>query len=252
MHPTTLGLGLALNSYAIYLNERLEGERGANQERALVLVQDAINLFETAPEERLDKKNDLVARTLASAYLAKSNIIKDREFGDPYESLLAALDALRTALDRLGAGGNRLRGIILFDLGHLNIDLYSMTGEISRARDAMYAYQEAETLLQSFPREFSQALLGTAMLVSEIPELRSLSQIEESISTADKALGFLENANDPQALARAQVCLGQLHALRGAGGDFEIAVEYFKRAEVRFLELETTKMRSPPREGAPR
>ncbi len=134
MHPTTLGLGLALNSYAIYLNERLEGERGANQERALVLVQDAINLFETAPEERLDKKNDLVARTLASAYLtAKSNIIKDREFGDPYESLLAALDALRTALDRLGAGqDNQLRGIILFDLGHLNIDLYSMTGEISR------------------------------------------------------------------------------------------------------------------------
>ena len=237
MHPAALALGLALNSYAIYLNERLEGERGENQERALVLVQDAINLFETAPEERLDKKNDLVARTLASAYLAKSNIIKDREFGDPYESLLSALDALRTALDRLGAGqDNQLRGIILFDLGHLNIDLYSMTGEISRARDAMYAYQEAETLLQSFPREFSQALLGTAMLVSEIPELRSPSQIEESISTADKALGFLENANDLQALARAQVCLGQLHALRGAEGDFEIAIEYFKRAEVRFLE----------------
>ena len=230
MHPTTLGLGLALNSYAIYLNERLEGERGAKSRTSVGSSSRRHQSVQNRSRREVRQKNDLVARTLASAYLAKSNITKDREFGDRYGSLLAALDALRTALDRLERYDNQLRGIILFDLGHLNIHLYSMTGEISRARDAMYAYQEAETLLQSFPREFSQALLGTAMLVSEIPELRSLSQIEESISTADKALGFLENANDPQALARAQVCLGQLHAFRGAGGDFEIAVEIFQES----------------------
>jgi CHAT domain len=237
MEHRVLGRTLALNSFAIYLNERLEGERGANQERALALIQEAIDLFEATPEEKLDRKNDLVVRTLASAYLAKSNIIRDREVGDAHESLLSALDALRTALDRL-AGGNddQLRGIIYLDLGYLNIELYSMTGELSRARDAMYAYQQAEALLQAFPRELSQALLGKAMLVSEVPDLRSPTEIEESISTADKALGLLEKANDLQALARAQVCLGELHALRGAKGDSEVAIEHFKGAEARFLE----------------
>jgi tetratricopeptide (TPR) repeat protein len=237
MAPRILGRTLALNSYAIYLNERLEGERGANQEKALALIQKAIDLFEATPEEKADRQNDLVVRTLGSAYLAKSNIIRDREVGDAHQSLLSALDALRTALDRLGAGhDDQLRGIIYLDLGHLNIELYSMTGELPRARDAMYAYQQAEALLQAFPREFSQALLGTAMLVSEVPDLRSPAEIEESISTAYKALGLLEKANDLQALARARACLGELHALRSAEGDFEIAVEHFKGAEAKFLE----------------
>jgi hypothetical protein len=237
MDHRVLGRTLALNSFAIYLNERLEGERGANQERALALIQEAIDLFEATPEEELDTKNDLVVRTLASAHLAKSNIIRDREVGDAHEALLSALDALRTALDRLAGGhDDQLRGIIYLDLGYLNIELYSMTGEQSRARDAMYAYQQAEALLQAFPRELSQALLGTAMLVSEIPDLRSPTEIEQSISAADRALGLLEKANDLQALARAQVCLGELHALRGAKGDSEVAIKHFERAEAKFLE----------------
>ena len=237
MDHRVLGRTLALSSYAIYLNERLEGERGANQERALALIQEAIDLFEATPEEDVDRQNDLVVRTLASAYLAKSNIIRDREVGDAHQSLLSALDALRTALDRLAGGhDDELRGIIYLDLGHLNIEFYSMTGELSRARDAMYAYQQAEALLQAFPRELSQALLGTAMLVSEVPDLRSPTEIEESISMAEKALGLLKKADDLQALARAHVCLGELHALRGAKGDSEVAIEHFEGGEAKFLE----------------
>lgn len=237
MHPSTLGLILARNSYAIYLNERLKGERGVNQERALGLIQKAIDLFEATADEKLNKQDDFVARTIASAYLAKSNIIRGREVGDAHQFLLSSLDALHTAWDRLGAGrDDQLRGIISFDLGHLNIELYSMTGEASRARDAMYAYRQAETLLQTFPRELSQALLGTAMLVSEVPDLLSPAEIEESILKAGKALGLLEKANDLQALGRARACLGALHALRSAEGDFEVAIEYFKGAEAKFLE----------------
>jgi tetratricopeptide (TPR) repeat protein len=237
MHAGKLGLILALNSYAIYLNERLEGERGANQERALALVQRAIDMLDATPEQELNRDDELVLRTIASAYVAKSNIIRRRELGDPLQSHLAALDALRTALDRLGTGhDDQLRGTIFFDLGHLNIELYSMTGELSRARDAMYAYQQAETLLQSFPRELSQALLGTAMLVSEVPELKSPDNIGESILTAEKALRLLEAANDPQAVARGWACLGQLHSLRRAEGSLETAMEDFRRAEAKFVE----------------
>jgi hypothetical protein len=237
MERSIIGRTLTLSSFAIYLNERLEGKRAANQERALALVQEAIDLLDTASDEKTDRQNDLVVRALASTYLAKSNIIRHREVGDDYESLLSALDALHTALDRLAGGhDDQLRGIIYLDLGHLNIELYSMTGDLSRARDAMYAYQQGEALLQGFPREFSQALLGTAMLVSEVPELRSPTEIEESISTADKALGLLEKANDLQAFARAQACLGELHALRGAEGDFEVAIKHFEIARAKFLE----------------
>lgn len=236
MDPSILGRTLALNSYAIYLNERLIGERAQNQERALALVQKAIDLFDATPEEGIHRQNDVVVRTLASAYLAKSNIILHREIGDPQESILSAIGALRTALDRLGAGhDDQLRGIIYFNLGHLNIELYSMTGELSGARDALYAYQQSEELLKQFPRELSQALLGKAMLVSEVPELRSSSDIQESISTANKALALLQKANDLQALARAHACLGTLHALRNAKADFDIAINNFQGAEAKFL-----------------
>lgn len=80
METSTMGRTQALNSFAIYLNEPLHGERAANQERALSLIQEAINLFEG--DERADRRNDLVCRTLAGAYLTKSNIIHRREIGD--------------------------------------------------------------------------------------------------------------------------------------------------------------------------
>jgi hypothetical protein len=46
----------------------------------------------------------------------------------------------------------------------------------------MYAYQEAEALLEYYPSEYSQALLGTAMLVSETDEEQTPEAIEESIA----------------------------------------------------------------------
>lgn len=231
------GRTLALNSYAIYLNERLRGEHRDNQEKALSMIQDAIDLMEEAAQDKLDDASDFVRRTLASAYLAKSNIIRKREVGDTYESLLSALDSLHTALDRLRVGqDDQLRGIIQFDLGHLNIELYAMTGEASRAQNAMYAYREAEALLGAFPHEYSQALLGSAMLVSEVPECRTPDAIAESITRAQKALELLTDRTDLEAIARAMICLGELRSLRGEAGDFESACEFFRLAQDRFLE----------------
>jgi hypothetical protein len=192
LEKSIVGRTLALNSYAIYLNERLRGEHRDNQEKAFAMIQDAIDLMEEAARDKLDGASDFVRRTLASAYLAKSNIIRKREVGDAHKSLLMALDSLHTALDRLRVGqDDQLRGIIQFDLGHLNIELYAMTGEASRAQNAMYAYREAEALLEAFPHDYSQALLGSAMLVSEVPECRTPEAIAESITSAEKALELL-------------------------------------------------------------
>lgn len=236
METSVIGRTLALNSFAIYLNDRLHGDRSANQERALKLIQEAIDLLET--DERADRQNDLVGRTLASAHLAKSNILHRREVGDELESVQAAIDSLHTALDRLGKStvDNQLRGIINLNLGHFNLEVYAMTGETAKVRDAMYAYQEAEALLQSFPQEYSQALLGTAMLVSEIDEYRTPEGVNESIAMAEKATQLLQATEDLQARARARVCLGELHSLRASAGDFEIAVDSFQSAMSDFLE----------------
>jgi hypothetical protein len=70
LEESVIGRTLALNSYAIYLNERLRGEHGDNQEKALSMIQDAIDLMEEAARDKLDGANDFVRRTLASAYLA--------------------------------------------------------------------------------------------------------------------------------------------------------------------------------------
>ena len=119
METSVIGRTIALQSFAIYLNERLHGERSANQERALSLVQQAIDLLEQ--DERADRENDMVSRTLASAYLAKSNILRRRGIGEEVEATKAAIDSLHTAEDRLGknAADNQLRGIISINLGQL-------------------------------------------------------------------------------------------------------------------------------------
>jgi tetratricopeptide (TPR) repeat protein len=236
MEKSVIGRTLALDSFAIYLNERLHGERSANQERALSLVQQAIDLLEQ--DERADHENNLVGRTLASAYLTKSNILRRRGIGDEIEAIKAALDSLHMAQDRLGknTADNQLRGIISINLGQLNIELHEMTRDVTNARNAMYAYQEAETILEFFPSEYSQALLGTAMLVSEIDEEQTPEAIEESIAKAEQALHLLQETEDLQARARAYLCVGELHSLRALADDFQAALDSYKAAMADFLE----------------
>jgi CHAT domain-containing protein len=230
-----LGGTLARNSYAVYLNERHFGDRIENQERALALAQEAIDLIESDSEE-YDPDNDYLRRTIAGPYLTKSNVILQREVGDDLSAHKAAIDALHSAWDKLGkAQDDQLRGIINLDLGHAYIALYGMTGDEAEARNAMYAYQEAEGLLQPYPLEYSQAVLGTAMLVSEVPEYSSPGAIEESLASGEKALALIEQTNDPGALARAWACLAELHLLRGRADDEEAAIDYLLRSRDKFF-----------------
>ncbi|HEU5407783.1 MAG TPA: CHAT domain-containing protein, partial [Nitrospira sp.] len=235
MEKSVIGRTGALHSFAIYLNERLHGEHSANQERALSLIHKAIDLLEH--DEHADRKNDLVSR-IASAYLTKSNILRRRGIGKEVEALKAAIDSLHTAQDRLGknTADNQLRGIISINLGQLNIELYEATGDVTNARNAMYAYQDAEALLEDFPSEYSQALLGTAMLVSEIDEEQTPEVIEESIAKASEALHLLQETEDVQARARAYLCVGEIHSLRDLAGDFETTLESYNAAIADFLE----------------
>jgi len=207
-----------------------------NQERALSFVQQAIDLLEN--DERADRENDLVGRTLASAYLTKSNILRRRGIGGELETLKAAIDSLHTAQDRLAknTADNQLRGIISINLGQLNIELHEITGDAANARNAMYAYQEAEALLEYYPSEYSQALLGTAMLASEIEEAQTPEAIEESIAKASQALSLLKDSEDLQARARAYLCIGELYSLRAIAVDFQAALASYEAAMAYFLE----------------
>lgn len=235
-----LGGTLARNSYAVYLNERHFGDRMGNQERALALAQEAIDLIESDPEE-YDPDNDYLHRTIAGPYLTKSNVILQREVGDDLSAHKAAIDALYSAWDKLGkAQDDQLRGIIRLDLGHAHIALYGMTGDEAEARNAMYAYHEAEGLLQPYPLEYSQAVLGTAMLVSEVPEYSSPEAIEESLASGEKALALIEQTNDGGALARAWACLAELHLLRGRADDEEAAIDYLSRSSDKFFATGST------------
>lgn len=233
-----LGGTLARNSYAVYLNERLLGSRSENQERALALAQEAIDLIESEDQSEWDQNNDFLRRTLSGPYLTKSNVILQREIGEDLGAHKAAIDALHSAWDRLGkAKDDQLRGIIKLDMGHAHIELYGMTGDEAEARNAMYAYQEAEGYLKPYPLEYSQAVLGSAMLVSEVPECRSPETIEESLTSAEQALALVELMNDDGALARAWACLGELHLLRGNAGDDEVALDYLTRSRDKFFAM---------------
>lgn len=235
-----LGGTLARNSYAVYLNERHFGDRIENQERALALAQEAIDLIE-GDQEEYDPLNDYLRRTIAGPYLTKSNIILQREVGDDLSAHKAAIDALHSAWDNLGkAQDDQLRGIIKLDLGHTHIALYRMTEDEAEARNAMYSYQEAEGLLQPYPLEYSQAVLGTAMLVSEVPECSSPEAIEESLASAEKALALVEQRNDPGAIARAWACLAELRLLRGRANDKEAAIDYLSRSRDKFFATGST------------
>ena len=99
----------------------------------------------------------------------------------------------------------------------------------------MYAYQDAEALLEYYPSEYSQALLGTAMLVSEIEGEQTPKAIEASIAKATQALSLLQNNEDLQARARAYLCVGELHSLRAIAGDFQTALDSYRAARTDFV-----------------
>jgi hypothetical protein len=169
------------------------GDRAANQERSLTLAQEAIDLIERAiAVEKLDGDNDHVLRTLASAYLTKSNTIRKRNLGDEYGAYVAARDLLRTGLSRLrGAHDDQLRGIIYQNLGDINVELYTITADPAHARDALYAYEEAEALLAPYPLDFSRALLSRAMIVADIPDCRTPEAVDKSLEAVRRALATL-------------------------------------------------------------
>lgn len=213
-----LGGTLARNSYAVYLNERMFGNRIENQEKALALVQEAIGIIEGDNEE-YDPNNDYLSRVVAGPYLTMSNIVLQREVGDQRSAHETAIKALHSAWDKLGkAHDDLLRGIIKLDVGHAEIALYGMTGDEAHARNAMYAYQEAEGLLRPYPHEYSQAILGTAMLVSEVPGYSTPEAVEESLVSARQALKLVEQVHDRGAEARAKACLAELLLLRNHAG----------------------------------
>ncbi len=234
----TLSRGLALNSYAAYLNNRLHGDRAANQERSLAMAQEAIDLIERAMAEgKLDGDNQHVLRTVASAYLTKSNTIRKRNLGDEYDVYVAARDLLRTGLNRLrSAHDDQLRGIINLNIGDINVELYTITADPTHARDAVYAYEEAEALLAPYPLDFSHALLSRAMIVTDVPDCRTPEAVEESLEAVRRALATLATANDQMAYARGWFSLGELQLLRGQAGDYEEAFNSFSEAQAKFLE----------------
>jgi CHAT domain-containing protein len=221
-----LGGTLARNSYAVYLNERMFGNRIENQEKALALVQEAIGIIEGDNEE-YDPNNDYLSRVVAGPYLTMSNIVLQREVGDQRSAHETAIKALHSAWDKLGkAQDDLLRGIVKLDVGHAEIALYGMTGDEANARNAMYAYQEAEGLLRPYPHEYSQAILGTAMLVSEVPGYSTPEAVKESLASAKQALELVRQAHDRGAEARAKACLAELLLLRNHAGDHSEAVGY--------------------------
>ncbi|HLV89421.1 MAG TPA: CHAT domain-containing protein [Candidatus Sulfotelmatobacter sp.] len=235
----TVSRSLALNSYAAYLNDRLQGDRSINQERALSMAQQAIDLIERAiASEDFDRNNNHTLRALASAYLTKSNVVRKRDVGDDYEANLTARDILRTAVDQLGkAHDDQLRGILYLNLGQVNVELYSISGDLAHAQSADYAYSEAKQLLGPYPRDFSHAVLADAMLVAEIPDSRTPEALEKSLAAARAAISFLEAANDPESLARAWFCLGELQFLGSKKKDYESAVDSFGRSQGMFLQV---------------
>lgn len=235
-----LGGTLARNSYAIYLNERMFGNRIENQERALALVQEAIGIIE-GDKEDYDPNNDYLSRVVAGPYLTMSNIVLQREVGDDLSSHKTAIKALHSAWDKLGkAQDDLLRGIIKLNVGHAEIALYGMTKSEAHARNAMYAYQEAESLLRPYPHEYSQAILGTAMLVSEVPGYSTPEAVEESLAAAQQALKLVEQAHDRSAEARAKACLAELLLLRNNADDHNEAANYLLQSRDTFYAMGAT------------
>jgi hypothetical protein len=235
-----LGGTLARNSYAVYLNERGFGNRLDNQEKALSLVQEAIGIIE-GDKGGFDPNNDSLRRTIAGPYLTMSNIFLKREVGDDVTNHESAIKALHSAWDKLGsADDDQLRGIIKLDIGHAEISLYGMTGEEAHALNAMYSYQEAEGLFEKYPFEYSQALLGSSMLVVEVPKYSTPETIEESLVSARRALSLIEQSDDTAATARARACLSELLLLRNGEGDATEAVECLVSARDRFYAVGAT------------
>lgn len=184
-----------LTNYAIFLNEKQTGNTSHNQELALRLVDESIEIEQEWRErvegemvdgmEGLDSPATPHRQTVqASVCLTRGNIIRARTFGQmpAGASLLSQYGALPKGLDDVTAsalssyleglrslgetGHNALRGLLHLNIGYAYLEARGKKPQYERA---IKSFHEASRFLVDSPHDLAQAK------VAEIETLFSLS-----------------------------------------------------------------------------
>lgn len=217
-----------LANWAMVLNDRESGDVGRQQELALKLIQEGLDLLDSVGETGLADPSRI--RFLrASLERTRGNVMQARAYGDPLEMNRAALDAYDCALHAVGRGDAAalwLRGTIQLNRGHVLLNLTELVTEPAlHLGDAADAFEEAAVLLEDDLGAHASALAGRAAASFSEPT-------EQTVEDLRQAIREFEGISAPAAAAHARYNLGQLLDHTGdraaASGEFVAAGAAFE------------------------
>jgi len=216
-----------LGNRAMFLNQRETGDLGRNQEVALKLAREGLDLLDAAEASgRIEVPRIRFLR--GGLHRTVGNALESRLYGDPIEMNKAALDAYERGLTSMlgdDLGAIWIRGTLQLNRGNvlLNLAQYGDDPE-QRLLDAEVAFQEAAVLLEGDPGAHASALAGRAVASFHEPTDETVADLREGIKE-------FESASAPVAAAMAR---HNLALLLDRNGDREGATSEFLRASAAF------------------
>ncbi|UQA61840.1 CHAT domain-containing protein [Polyangium aurulentum] len=234
---STTSRAIVLNNYAGYLQERHFGDAARNRERALELINEAIELLANLPRRNWLDAHERGA--LASAYMTRGNIIRSRSFGKQSELLGAAIASYQEGLRVVGSASAAVSFLLGMNLASAYVERYRTSRNQAALQHADLALAEAESLLTDHPR--LQSLAGLRRSTLELEMNEESETLDNAITTARAAAAMLAKFGEPVERANALMVLGELHWRRSARGDradFAHAASIANDAYRRYLDMD--------------
>ena len=198
---------IVLRNLAVFYNERTDGIRRENQEKALHFINDAIQTIEPT---RAKYGGIHFQELLAVLHQTKGNIIRSRAYADESKRRALAIEAYERGLQSLtGIDHHELMGEFCLNLAYSYLEDISIPGALDQAVEKL---ETAIQLLHGFPSGLARARVAFAeawmMNRTGGPASwrRRIAEVEESI------LAF-ERAADWEGVGKACWCLSDLTLL---------------------------------------
>jgi hypothetical protein len=220
-----------LYNYAIWLNERRDGTPSFHQERALELLDLTMDLLRGVLSESQTNWGREVL-LLASALLAKGNVLRMRGFGEIGQNQYQAGQCYKQALQYIGGHHRELEGIARLNLAYASYEQENLNEAEQHARQVL---SRAQGLFSLEAR--------AKVLVVEIAAARAEPVTEPKRQEAQRlvleAIESFTQLKEDQGLAKAHRALGLLTRVSADGSRRRLskAALSFRRAAVIFAQI---------------
>lgn len=198
----TIDRAIVLNNYAVALLEERATDRPTNIERALVYLEEGLDLLNPLPAEPA-----WATDVLANLHLTRGNALRERAYGGVEERLRAARDAFINGR-RYATETSDLAGLLRLNQAFVCEELFALLDDAAFEDEAYRCLVDAEERFSDRPLLAAMASFAQASIVHAHPTA-------DSVATARNAVHRLREQGHVRELAWRAHTLGRM--LRRSG-----------------------------------